>query len=186
MYLILVRHAEPTIDREAPARTWTLSAHGRDRARRLAAKLERFAPDVVVSSREPKARETAEILAGSLGVDALDWPGLEENDRTSLGFLSQREYDDLMERFFTRPAELILGRETAHMARARFGAAVLDLLRQCPQQTVVVVAHGAVMTLFVSEYHDVEPARFWKTLEMPSYVALARPSFDLLEVGTPG
>ena len=61
-YLILVKHSVPQLEPDQPAHAWKLSEEGRLRANRLGEQLEEFEPEVIVSSREPKAKETADIL----------------------------------------------------------------------------------------------------------------------------
>ena len=62
-YLILVKHSLPEIIKNMPAREWKLSVEGQIRAQRLAERLNQYQPEVIVSSIEPKAQETAEIIA---------------------------------------------------------------------------------------------------------------------------
>jgi broad specificity phosphatase PhoE len=70
--LVLVRHAMPEVKPDVPAERWSLGADGRAAARELAAALPR-AP-FVVTSNEPKARQTAQeivgVCGGALTVDA--------------------------------------------------------------------------------------------------------------------
>ena len=62
-HLILVKHSLPTIVENVPAHEWELSDVGRVRAHQLAGRLNQYQPEVIVSSVEPKAKETAEIIA---------------------------------------------------------------------------------------------------------------------------
>ena len=57
--LILVRHSSPEIVPAVPADQWPLSEAGRLRCKTLAKKLAAHHPNVVVSSTEIKALETA-------------------------------------------------------------------------------------------------------------------------------
>ena len=66
--LILVKHSLPEIDPSVPAAEWRLSREGRRRARILGERLDRYNPDRIFSSTEPKSMETAEIAAGNLNV----------------------------------------------------------------------------------------------------------------------
>ena len=62
-HLILVKHSLPEIVENVPAREWKLSDEGRVRAQRLAERINHYRPEVIVSSIESKAKETAEIIA---------------------------------------------------------------------------------------------------------------------------
>ena len=81
-YLILVKQSLPIILESVPARQWTLSEEGRERALELAGKLVNYQPEIVVSSVEPKARETAEARAENLGLEFRLFEGLHEHDRS--------------------------------------------------------------------------------------------------------
>ncbi len=74
--LILVRHSESKVEPVVPANRWRLSARGRDRCIGLAQRLAVQGPDIMLSSTEPKARETAEIAADRLGVPVAVVEGL--------------------------------------------------------------------------------------------------------------
>ena len=65
--LILVRHGRPAIDPDTAPTTWPLSPDGREAVARLAERIAEFAPTGLVASPEPKALQTAEILAARLG-----------------------------------------------------------------------------------------------------------------------
>ena len=61
--LILVKHSLPEIIPTIPAKEWVLSKPGQVRCEVLAERLESYSPDIVTSSVEPKAVETAQIIA---------------------------------------------------------------------------------------------------------------------------
>ncbi len=79
-YLILVKHSQPEILEDIPAREWHLSEAGRALAGELAGELMKWQPKIIVSSVEPKARETAEIIARDLGLGFHEVDGLHEHD----------------------------------------------------------------------------------------------------------
>src|SRR5215212_820542 len=66
-HLILVKHSLPTIVPGVPASEWTLSTEGRQRCDALVARLRDYTPTVIATSDEPKAAETARLLAVGLG-----------------------------------------------------------------------------------------------------------------------
>ena len=65
-HLILVRHSAPEIVPQVPARAWHLSAVGRARCVPLAAALAPYQPRAIITSVEPKAVETGQIVAEQL------------------------------------------------------------------------------------------------------------------------
>ena len=84
--LILVKHSLPEIDPSVPEKEWRLSCEGRWRARKLGERLDRYKLDLVVSSIEPKAIETAEIASDCLKIPMEIVEGLHEHKRVNVGF----------------------------------------------------------------------------------------------------
>ena len=178
--LTLVRHSTPEIQPEKPASAWRLSALGRERSELLASRLQDLSPGVVWSSREPKAVETAQIVAASFGVPVQVADGLEEHHRDNVPFFpTADDFESAVERFFDNPGRLVLGSETADQARNRMSAAI-DNIVESDQQDSIVVTHGTVMTLYVASIADVDPMCFWRRLGLPSYVVLGLPGNDIL------
>lgn len=170
--LILVKHSIPEVNENIPAREWKLSAEGQSRCKRLADLLVKYHPDQIISSVEPKAKETAELVAKELGLSTNIFEGLHEHDRTNTGYLSKEQFQESVREFFTRPDELVFGNETADEAYQRFQTAIDSILSKFPNQTIVVVAHGTVISLYVSRYIGISDLSLWKELGLPSFVAL--------------
>jgi broad specificity phosphatase PhoE len=180
--LVLVRHSNPEIERDQPASAWRLGEIGRRRSELLADRLRGFSPDVVWSSREPKAVETAEIVAAAFGVPVRTADGLEEHHRRGVPyFLTNDEFESAVEQLFCSPDQLVLGTETAEQALSRFTAAIDDVIEAARRDTVVVT-HGTVMTLYAASVAGVRPTCFWRRLGMPSFVVLALPDMRIQSI----
>lgn len=171
-HLILVKHSVPEIQADRPASTWMLSEEGRLRAQHLAEDLKRFNPEVILSSQEPKARETAEILANQLQLDMQIIPDLHEHDRGNVPYLSHEVFQSSIRDFFQRPDELVFGSETADQAYTRFYRAVHAILNENKNKTIVIVTHGTVISLFVSRLTGSSDLDLWNQLGLPSFVAM--------------
>lgn len=180
--LILVKHSMPAIAPDAPAATWQLSAAGRARCLPLATALVAYRPEILVTSSEPKASETAAIVASRLGLDYTAIAGLHEHDRHGVPWLGEDQFAAQVGRFFAEPDQLVMGAETAHAAHARFARAVDGVVASAPGQTVAVVAHGTVISLYVAHATGVDPFSLWQQLGLPSFVVLALPDRTLLRV----
>ena len=166
--LVLVRHSKPEIEPDKPASSWKLGEVGRHRSGLLAARLRGFNPQVIWTSTEPKAVETAEIVAKAFGVQARTVAGLEEHDRSNVPFFETRdEFERAVEHFFREPDRLVLGTETAEQALARFTFA-LDQIISSGHADSVVVTHGTVMTLYAARVAGVRQMCFWRRLGTPS------------------
>ena len=174
--LILVRHSEPKIEPDKPASTWRLSERGRTKAKLLADELRVFTPTSIWCSKEPKAIETAQILAGALHLSVNIADGLEEHHRSSVPYFpTHDEFEQAVQQFFLNPQQLVLGDETAHQALQRFTAAINRIIATDTADTAIVVTHGTVMTLYMASVSGVESICFWRNLETPSFVVLTPP-----------
>lgn len=180
--LILIKHAAPQIVPDIPAHRWRLSAAGRARCSSLAQQIATYSPAHIVASLEPKASETAHLVSVALGVPWSGMDGLHEHDRSTTPYVGHAEFNAAVARFFAEPATLVFGGETADAARERFDSAIAAVLRQYPQGNLAVVAHGTVITLFVAQANQVDAFALWQRLDLPSYVVLALPDFQLLEL----
>ena len=177
--LVLVKHAMPVVDPRVPPARWRLSEEGRRQSVALAVRLEGYGLEFVASGAEPKAAETAEILAEHLGARRAVVPGLHEHDRTGAPFGTQEEFELAARRFFENPADLVWGNETAEQTRDRFAAAVHAVLEERPEGNLVIVAHGTVNTLFLTRYGEIDAHEFWSGLGLPSFCVLSLPGFGL-------
>jgi broad specificity phosphatase PhoE len=179
-YLILVKHSLPEIAADQPANQWKLSTEGRLRVHRLAAKLRRFGPEVILTSSEPKAKETAELLAGLLQLEIQVTEGFHEHDRTHTPFLNQAAFQACIHEFFQKPDLLVFGGETADQAHTRFEGAVETGLRAHPDKTVIIVSHGTVISLFVARRTGLSDWQLWNELGLPAFVAMDLESNSLI------
>ena len=174
----------PRIDPLAPACDWMLSDEGRTGALRLAERLEAHLPGAIASSVEPKARDTAEIVGDYLNCPVKVESGLHEHDRRNVGVLDQAAFQAAVSELFDRPSELVFGRETANAAHERFHAAVRAVASKYEPETVAIVTHGTVMTLFLSRLLEVEPFPMWRRLGLPSFAVVSWPTLEFLELVT--
>ena len=179
--LILIKHASPQVLPAVAPEKWKLSERGRQSCAPLAQKLSAHGPRVIISSTEPKALETTELVAAPLRVAHRPAPDLHEHDRSNVPHMRSGEFISMMELFFRRPDELVLGRETARQAQERFSRAVENVLQQHPQQDVAIVSHGTVISLFLARHAAQQPFQLWREMGLPSFVVLDLPGYGLLE-----
>ena len=181
-YLVLVKHALPEMIPTLPANQWHLSDAGRVLCAPLAHQLAPYAPDVLVSSWEPKALETAHLVAQKMHTSVQVVEGFQEHDRSNTPWLSPKEFDRAIAVFFRLPTELVLGCETAWQASERFARTMAEVTSQYVGQNVAVFTHGTVLSLFVARATGLEPFALWKRLGLPSSVVLRLPQLELVRV----
>jgi len=180
--LVLVKHSIPEIISTVPAKGWRLSQSGQMRCITLAEKLAPFLPDVIISSTEPKAIETAQIIAKKFNKPFSAVSGLQEHDRTNVGLLEKEQFESKVKEFFDKPESLVFGRETASQSLARFSKALSSIETEYPDKNIMVVAHGTVISLFVNKFNSIEAFSFWRKLELPSFAVLSLPNHKLVKL----
>ena len=161
--LILVKHGQPAIVPDVPRSLWALSDEGRAAASRLAGKLTGFDPQFLFASPERKAHDTAAAMAEVLGLPVRTDLDLAEHRADHNPFVSQAEIEALIEQALREPDRLVLGEETGAAARQRFARAMTRIAAVGPG-TKVVVAHGRVISLWLSAQLALDPVPFWRRL----------------------
>ena len=175
--LLLVKHAKPLVDPAQSSELWKLSDEGRAGAQKLADVLAPYNVSIVISSTEPKAIETAQILAAALNIPTEPHDDLHEHDRSNVPHMRSGEFISHVELFFRRPTERVLGRESAEDALQRFERAVENVLRKHAEQNIAIVTHGTVIALFVEKHSDRNGFQVWREMSLPSFAV-----FDLGEM----
>jgi broad specificity phosphatase PhoE len=181
-FLILIKHSLPEIKEDIPAREWNLSDMGKVRAEKLAGRLKPYRLEALVSSVEPKAQQTAEIVGGVLGLTYATAKNLHEHDRGNAPFYPKQEFQSVVRKFFEMPDTLIFGAETANQVLGRFRDALELTLNSFAGRRTAIVTHGTVISLFVSSLTRINPYRFWQRLGLPAYVVLDMDDHELLDV----
>jgi probable phosphoglycerate mutase len=132
--LLLVRHGETDWNAEGRLQGHTdrpLNDHGRRQAAALAERLADDEIDAVYASDLARARETAEILAGRLGLPVVTDPDLRERNWGNWEGLTGTERDRV---------DYVGEDREAHGARVI--QAVRRIAEHHPGERVVVVTHG--------------------------------------------
>jgi len=180
--LILIKHASPQVVPGVSPEKWHLSDRGRESCAALAEKLRSHQPGLIVSSTEPKAVETARLVAGELKISNQSAADLHEHDRSNVPHLRSGEFISMMELFFRRPDELVLGKETAQQAEQRFTDAIEKILKtHATVDSVAVVSHGTVIALFLARHLAQPPFQIWREMGLPSFVVLELPTYRVVE-----
>ncbi len=181
-YLLLAKHALPKIEPNVPAKTWRLGERGRAQSALLAEALRPYAPSIVITSDEPKAAETGQIVAKTLEVPYRVACGLQEHDITGEPYLDDpAAFEAAVKSLFDVPDKRNFGNESANEALRRFTQAVKMSLELHLQESAVLIAHGRINTLFVAAHNPLESFAFWQAWALGTFAVLSRPDFGLLE-----
>ena len=168
--LVLIRHSAVVVDAAIEPKQWRLSDEGRRLCRPLASALRMHTLEILVSSEEPKAIETAEIVSKRLRIEARTAPGLDEHRRPFEP--DPAEFERLMERFFAEPDQRVFGEESAAEALVRFTAAIDAVLASEPERSVAIVAHGTVIALYAAPLLGIGAGALWQRLQSPSFIVV--------------
>ncbi len=145
--IVLVRHGETDWNRDNRLQGHAdppLNAAGRAQARSLARSLD-IAPDAVYSSPLARARETAAILAGGLGLEVVLVEDLREVDVGSWSGLTRAQVEERFPAGYRRWLEYGHGWEDGETYEAlgeRVLASVHEIAEKHPGSRVLAVTHG--------------------------------------------
>ena len=115
--LILVKHAPPPrIVPRVVSHRWVLAEEECRRCDWLTDELTAQGVTRLYSSLEPKALETAALVAVKIGLAVEPGRDLHENDRTGMGFVGPDVLQRRLREFFAQPDRTVIGNETANGA----------------------------------------------------------------------
>lgn len=163
--LYLIRHAQ-TQPTTLPAETWPLSDLGRQQAEKLAEHSFWQYVYIICSSTEPKALQTAQIVAARHDLPVEPVFDLRELRRpgTLVG-----DYESTVRQVLTHPAETVSGWEPAGEAQTRIMVAIERLLMLHEGKTLAIVSHGLALTLYLAHLTDVAPSfELWRSTPFAS------------------
>lgn len=178
--LILVKHGKPEVVEDQPRSSWALSDEGRAKASSLAQKLQAFAPVRLFASAEIKAADTARVMGAVLDLPVTIDAGFGEHRADAKPFGTQAAFEADVARLFADPAVLVMGEETGDAAHDRFDAA-LSRIAPASAETTVVVAHGRIITLWLSRRLGFEPMPFWRRLGLTSAAVATADGFEIVD-----
>lgn len=116
----------------------------------------------VYCSHEQKAIDGAEILADHLGAPYVVTNGLQENDRSSTGYLESVEFENTADAFFSFPERSTRGWETAQAAQTRIVGTLSKINQEhSSNDPLAIVSHGAVGTLLYCYLSGIPIDRHW-------------------------
>lgn len=156
MVIRYLTHPEVQIDPDVPVPSWGLSNRGAERVAALVDAGWLAGTTQIISSAEVKAIETATPIAAALKVTLEVREKMHENDRSATGFLRPEEFEQVADAFFADPDSSTRGWERAIDAQARIVREAETVLSRKQQGDVLFVGHGAVGTLLLCHYSNLE------------------------------
>jgi broad specificity phosphatase PhoE len=174
--LLLIRHAEPV--RIAPGSSPApadpgLTDRGRVQAMRLASWLDQEPVDAVLSSPLRRARETAELVGNTLGLDVEMVDGLMEYDAEADYYIPVEELRETRDHHWRAMIEgrwEELGGEAPDRFRARIVPCVDEVIERFSGGRVAAVCHGGVINVYLAALLGLERHLWFE----PGYTSISR------------
>ncbi len=168
--IILVRHGQTPWNKDKifrGSRDIPLNDQGREEARLAGEWLKGEAIHAAYCSPLSRARDTGEAIARHHGLSVADLPGLTDlcyGDWEGLPLSEVKvKYADLYRQWENAPHNVRFPNgETLDEVKARALAAVAEVLRRHPEQTVLLAAHRAVNKVLIAAFVGLDNSHFWR------------------------
>ncbi len=168
--LFLVRHGETEWNKSLRYQGYQdipLSEEGRIQAQRTASRLSAEKLDAAYASDLSRAMETAKIISARHGLEVNPVPELKE---TNFGRWEGLTYPEINEQFpevlklwRTNPRDTkIPGGESLSEVADRCWAGLDKIIKQNPNQNVLLVAHGGIIRIIVAIILGMDLNDYWK------------------------
>jgi broad specificity phosphatase PhoE len=173
--LYLIRHARTQMMGTA-ARRWPLSEKGQREARILARQDFWRGVELIFSSPEPKAVQTAEPAARRWGIPLKTADCLQELHRPRL----VHNYEEVIARLFAEPETSVADLEPAARVAERVTDCIKTLVAAHPKQTLAIVSHGLLLTIFLAQMENRWPTvTEWRAVPFPGVAVLDTTAWHL-------
>jgi broad specificity phosphatase PhoE len=149
--LYLLRHGKTKVDKDVPISQWALTDFGKQQAQDVASNDHFKDIDIIITSAEGKAMETAQPLADALGKKIIQVAELSELDRDKGGFMDADVYEATAKEALTNRDVSVRNWETATHALERFSAAIDEINKQYEGKRILIVGHGYTMNLYFAK-----------------------------------
>lgn len=148
---IFLRHAETKVDNNIKISQWLLTKKGKNDAYQLS-ELNIFNDiDIIISSNEQKAYQTAYPISKKLNNKVIRDENLNEIMRDHGSFLGKDEYLQNMKNCMENKDQTYNNWETADHALERFSKRIQEIDLKYTNKKILIVAHGGVINLYFAK-----------------------------------
>lgn len=140
-------HTRIDVDPAVAAARWRLSEAGRDRLEPVDWASALAGTSAIYSSAQTRALETAGLLARELVIPLFVRADMREADRGTAAFVEPKDFGRIMDDFFSKPGESVMGWEPAARAQERVLASANAAIERHGQGDLLLVGHGTVGAL---------------------------------------
>lgn len=170
MKITFIRHSKTVKDPQVSIRQWVLSDEGVERAQEISTLNVVRNIDVLYSSLQNKALETAVIMAKPHNTPIKVDDSLTEISSFTQKFFGKEIYEENVSKFFSGEIERIEGGETAQEALERFSRALENIVIREDKNNITnigVVSHGTILSYFCSQFSEYSALEIHKMISMP-------------------
>lgn len=146
-----LRHGQTKRDENKPISKWVLSDKGVKQAQDLVNEATFEDVDLIFSSTEEKAYQTAKLIADRLGKETIQLKEIGELNRDKGGFMRHEEYEASVRYCLEHLDKSINNWETAIHALERFSRKIEELDKQYENKKILVVGHGFTINLYFAK-----------------------------------
>ncbi|MHA1516430.1 MAG: histidine phosphatase family protein [Candidatus Heimdallarchaeaceae archaeon] len=179
-YIFLIL-ALTTIDKSQPAEKWVISETGIEEICNVVSSGKFDDVDVIISSSEKKAIQTAFYLSERIEKEINLNPNLKELDRGQEVIKTQEDYETKVWRIFDNPSECSFGWETAEGALGRFKRGISQIENTYSHKKIFIVSHGIILTLFFGDILRLKKEELlprWKKLKFCAWGTVINSKVD--------
>lgn len=168
MNIIFIRHSKSLVNPEIPINTWGLSEEGVELAKKLNNLPEIKTLDVIYSSLQPKALETAILATKNLGILIKTDDRLTETTSFTNKFVNLDQLEKNTKEYYSGPKISINNGETSEEALARFNTAINEIVKaEAGKQNIGVVSHGSILASFCAQYKKTGAYEILQNMKQP-------------------
>lgn len=169
--LYFLRHAESEFNREGLFQGQldsSLTAEGRDDARKAAPKLKEYGFKHIACSPLGRARETANVINEELGLWITQFEDLKEAHFGTLQTQKRAPIWQEFKRAFYEKGEPIGGGESKHDFFKRIEKCVHEICLEIDVEPILVVTHGMLMKILIGEWFTRSNYKDIDAIQMPN------------------
>lgn len=173
MKLVFIRHSQSLVNPSIPIPSWGLSDEGVTLATTLRENPIIKAVQVMYSSLQTKALETAVLLTKNTGVPIKTDNRFTEFTSLTNHFMKPEEHTESIRAFCAGTVERIHDGETSAEGLKRFNDAIIaTVAAERDKQAVGIVSHGGIMTYFVMQFMSGDKYAVWSSMKQPDVAVL--------------
>lgn len=169
MKIVLIRHSKTKFDPSIPIPLWHLTDEGKEKALELFGNNDFPKVDLVYSSLQTKAVETAIILSKIQTIPFKTDPDLTEVSSFTKEVFTTG-YEEMVNNYYNGEVERLSGGETILEALERFEGALNKISEVEKGKDIAVITHGNILAFLTSKYDKRKTAReLHDFIQMPDY-----------------